>query len=86
MEGIALTPIVLLSVYGQLRVIPALICIGFVVFLAKIFSFYKCYLIFFRQFGVFLQIFLYFCALELIPLAGLVGILETINENLIINF
>ena len=86
MEGVALTPIVLLSVYGPLRVIPALICIGIVVLLAKILSFYKCYLIFFRQFGAFLQIFLYFCALELIPLAGLVGILETFNENLIINF
>ena len=86
MEGVVLSPIVLLSVYGQLHVTPALICIGIVVLLAKLLSFYKCYLIFFRQFGAFLQIFLYFCALELIPLAGLIGILETINENLIINF
>ncbi len=86
MEGVVLTPFILLSVYGEMRLLPALICIGMVVLLAKILAFYKCYLIFFRQFGAFLQIFLYFCALELIPLAGLVGILETFNKNLIINF
>lgn len=44
-----------------------------VVFLVKLLSFYKCYVIFFRQNGIFLQIILYFCALEIVPLATLWG-------------
>ena len=86
MEGLLVSPIILFYIYGKLPLYIALICVGFVVILCKILTFYKCYLIFFRRIGAFLQIFLYFCALELIPLAILVGILEASNENLNINF
>ena len=49
-------------------------------------SFYKTYIIFFRRFGAVLQIILYFCALEMIPLAALGGILVLIRDYLQINF
>ena len=86
MEGLLMTPVALLFIYGKLPLTTALICGGFVVILCKLCTFYKSYLIFFRRFAAFLQIFLYFCALELIPLAALVGILEAYNGNSIINF
>ena len=86
MEGVLMKPVALLFIYGKLPLTTALICVGFVIILCKLCTFYKCYLIFFRRFAAFLQIFLYFCALELIPLAALVGILEAYNGNSIINF
>ena len=86
MEGLALAPFVLLHVYGNLPLDLTLIAVAIVIFLAKIITFYKCYLIFFQRFGAFLQIILYFCALELIPLVGLIGLLEAFNEYLKINF
>ena len=86
MEGLALAPIVLLLIFGDLSMGNALVFVLIVVFLVKFLTFYKCYLIFFQRFGAFLQIFLYFCALELIPLAVLVGLLEFFNYNLKIFF
>lgn len=86
MEGVLMAPVTLLFIYGKLPLTTALICIGIVVILCKLCTFYKDYLIFFKRFAAFLQIFLYFCALELIPLAALVGILEAYNGNSIINF
>ena len=86
MEGLLLTPFVLLHIFGDLSLQITLIGVAFVIILAKILTFYKCYLIFFQRFGAILQIFLYFCALEMIPLVGLVGLLETFNEYLKINF
>ena len=86
MEGVLLSPFVLLHVFGSLSLQITLIGVASVVILAKILTFYKCYLIFFQRFGAILQIFLYFCALEMIPLVGLVGLLETFNEFLEINF
>ena len=86
MEGIAATPAVLLFVFGNLSLSACLIIVVIVAILTKLCTFYKCYLIFFQRFGAFLQIFLYFCALELIPMVGLVELLETLNNNLKINF
>ena len=86
MEGLLMAPVTLLFVYDKLSLFPTLICVGIVVVLCKLCTFYKCYLIFFKRFAAFLQIFLYFCALELIPLAALVGFLEAYNGNSIINF
>ena len=86
MEGLLLTPFVLLHIFGDLSLQITLIGVAFVIILAKILTFYKCYLIFFQRFGAILQIFLYFCALEMIPLVVLVGLLETFNEYLKINF
>lgn len=86
LEGCVATPVILLFIYGQMPLLMALSGVLIVIFLCKIFTFYKCYLIFFKRIGAFLQIFLYFCALELIPLAVLVGVLEVCKGNLIINF
>ena len=85
-EGCLLYPAVLLLAY--LNVAHQTIvyyCIA-VVILVKLLAFYKCYVIFFRQNGLFLQIFLYFCALEIVPLAALWGGLEVMTDALKINF
>ena len=86
MEGVVLTPIVMLMVYGDVSLKILLLALIIVVLIVKILTFYKCYLIFFRRFGAFLQIILYFCALEMIPLVVLLGLMETFNNNLEINF
>ena len=86
MEGVLLTPVVLLLVYGDISMGKMLFIVLIVAFLVKMCTFYKCYLIFFRRIGAVLQIFLYFCALEMIPLVVTVGLLETFNHNLKINF
>ena len=85
-EGLAFAPVVFLLVYGSLPVHTALMILAIVIFLAKILVIYKCHLIFFRRVGAFLQIILYFCALEMIPLICLVGLLENFNHHLQINF
>ena len=86
MEGVAFVPLALLLVFGGLPLRPALITLAIVILFVKILTFYKGYVIFFRRFEAFLQNFLYFCALEMIPLAVLVGILEVFNAHLIIKF
>jgi len=86
MEGVALTPIVMALVFGNLSLPVAAGMMAAVIILVKILTFYKGYLIFFRRKGAFSQNFLYFCALELIPLVGLVGLLEAFSHFLKINF
>ena len=49
-------------------------------------AFYKSYSIFFKRMGASLQIILYFCALELMPLMVLWGVLFITDNYLIINF
>jgi hypothetical protein len=72
-QGVALLPVVLLLVYFGLSLQNVLYYFAIIVVIAKIWAFYKSYVIFFRQKGFFLQIILYFCALEAVPLAALVG-------------
>lgn len=86
MEGLILFPMVMLQAYINLPLKSALIYAVFVVFVIRILSIYKVYIIFFRRKGLFLQIFLYFCALELMPLGALVEILAIVNNYLKINF
>ncbi|HBF05181.1 MAG TPA: DUF4271 domain-containing protein [Prevotella sp.] len=85
-QGVLLFPMVMLLSYFdfslQIAVIYTLVVLG----LVKILSFFKSYLIFFRRNGVFLQIFLYFCALEVVPLFALYGGLVLISHYLKINF
>ena len=86
LEGVALFPIVLLLSYFSLS--PqnaAFYCILVIVFV-KILTFYKTSTIFFRQNGDVLQIILYFCALEIVPLAILWGGLAFIANILKVNF
>lgn len=86
MESVAITPIVLLMLYGGMTLQTGVIALLIVAFFIKMLTFYKCYLIFFRRMGAFLQNILYFCALELTPLAVLFGLMEAFNYNLEINF
>ena len=85
-EGIFLFPVVLLQVYFDLALESVIIYFTFVLVLVKLLTFYKCYSIFFRQIPVFLQIFLYFCALEIIPLTSLLGVLGILGNYLKVNF
>jgi hypothetical protein len=64
----------------------AVIYIAIVVILFKLLAFYKTYIIFFHRNGVSLQIILYFCALEIMPLFALWGVLVVTDSYLKINF
>lgn len=85
-EGLLIFPVVMLMAYFGLELHHAMIYSSFIIILLKILSFYKTYLIFFRYKGSFLQNILYFCALEVIPLLALWGVLAMINSYLKINF
>lgn len=85
-EGIALFPMVMLSVYFNLSLQTTVVYTAIVVILVKLLAFYKSYLIFFRKTSVFVQSFLYFCALELMPLGSLWGVLVLTDYYLKINF
>ena len=85
LEGVLLFPLVLLLAYFQFSMQNAINYCIFILALAKILTFYKTYIIFFKQKGGFLQIILYFCALEMIPLMMLWSGLLVITENLKIN-
>ena len=86
LEGVLLFPIVLLQVYFSLSLQTALIYALIVMLFIKMLAFYKSYTIFFKRMGVSLQIFLYFCTLELMPLMVLWGVLFITDNYLIINF
>ncbi len=74
-EGAAMFPVTLLRVYFDLPVAAVMAALGAIVAAAKVLSLCKCKTIFFRSNGGFLQIILYFCALEIAPLLALCGIL-----------
>ena len=77
-EGVLLFPALLLQAYFQFPVQNvAYYCFG-VVFFIKILTFYKTYIIFFSQKGLYMQHILYFCALEMVPLLSLWGGLAVI--------
>ena len=85
-QGVFLLPLVMLQAYFELSVKSSVIYVVSVLGASKILSFYKTYLIFFRKKGPFLQIFLYFCALEIVPLFALWGVLTIASNYLKINF
>ena len=86
LEGVLLYPMVLVLPYVSIPSLVVLVYVGIVVILAKILSFYKAFIIFFRRRGSLLQIFLYFCALEMMPLVVLYGVMAFFNDYLKINF
>ena len=86
LEGVLLFPIVLLQVYFALSVNAALVYTLIVILFIKMLAFYKGYAIFFKRNSASLQIILYFCALELMPLMILWGILLITDNYLVINF
>lgn len=85
-EGVLLFPAIMLMTYFGFSIQAAVIYTLIVVGIIKILSFYKCFIIFFRRKGAFLQIILYFCALEVVPLFALWGGLVLISHYLKINF
>ena len=84
--GILVLPLVLLQLYFDFSVKSSLFYFCFVLFLNKIVTFYKCWEIFFKQNGYFLQIILYLCALEIVPLALLGASWVLVIDQMKINF
>ena len=85
-EGALLHPAILFQSYFEAPAQNIVIYTVFVLVLVKILTFYKCFVIFFRKNGLFLQIILYFCTLEIIPLLALWGVLGIITNALTINY
>lgn len=85
-EGVLLFPVVMLIAYFELSIQHAAVYVGIVILFVKILAFFKTILIFFRQNGTYLQIILYLCALEIVPLALLLGSLGLISNILKVNF
>ena len=73
--GVVLYPLVLLDAYFNLSVKTTLTCVAIIVILFKLLAFYKSFLIFFSKKAVYLQFFLYFCALEIVPLFAMLACL-----------
>ena len=86
LEGVALFPAVMLQVYFDMNMQYVVYYLTFVLFFAKILTFSKCWIIFFKQISVFLQIILYLCALEIVPLLSLAGALVLITDQLKVNY
>ena len=86
LEGIALFPAVVVQVYFNLSVQNVVYYFIFVLFLTKFLTFYKCWTIFFKQNSGFLQIILYLCALEIVPMLVLWGVLVMITNELKVIF
>ena len=75
------------AVYYLPRIIPYnLALILLIIVFIKLLSFYKVYRIFFQRKAYFLQFFLYFCTLEIVPLATLGGVLMLIDKLLKITY
>ena len=74
-EGVMLYPLVMLDAYFNLSINTTLTCVAIIVVLFKILAFYKAFLIFFSKKSIYLQFFLYFCALEIVPLIAVLACL-----------
>lgn len=86
LESILLIPLVLFAAFFNLTVHTGIIYTISLLVLIKLLTLYKTFIIFFKQTSVFLQIILYFCALEIVPLSLLWSGLELTNSLLKINF
>jgi len=85
-EGILMFPLVMLLSYFDLPIQKAVFYVVIVIVFAKILTIYRHFIIFFREKSQYLQIFLYLCALEIVPLAALWGILVQMSNILKVNF
>lgn len=81
-EGILLFPVVLLLSYFNLTIHAAVVYSVSIVILSKLLSFYKTNSIFFKGSISVVQSFLYFCALEVMPLGTLWGVLVMLDSYL----
>ena len=85
-EGILVFPAVIAIAYLGLAVRNVAIYLLAVLVIVKLLTIYKTYLIFFRTKVAKLQIILYFCTLEIIPLLTFIGALRMVADNLKVNF
>jgi hypothetical protein len=86
MESVVFLPAVLLLAYSNMTEENIVIYFVVVLIFVKIMTFFKCYVVFFRRNVVKLQIILYFCALEMVPLLAFWGALDFVTNSLKINF
>lgn len=73
-QSLAVLPLLLLQIYFDLDTEKVLYGLTFIVLTGEILLFYKYWTIFLHKKFVFLQTFLYFCTLEIVPLLALTGI------------
>ena len=85
-EGVLLFPLVVVWTFFDISIQNAVFYVVIVISIVKILELFKCFLIFFRQNVVKLQIILYFCTLEIIPMVLLWGALVFMANSLKINF
>ena len=85
-EGVLFFPDVILQAYFNLSARFVIIYFTIALILVKILTIYKCFTIFFQRNVVSLQIILYLCALEIVPMLLLWRILGITANNLKINF
>ena len=84
--GVLIAPAILLQIFFDMDIEKATVYLFSVFILIKILLFYKCYVIFFKRIGSFLQIILYFCALEIVPPFSIWGCLLLISNCLKVNY
>lgn len=80
--GVLLTPMLLLVAYFGLSIENSLIYTLCVIIFVKLLLFCKAFIIFFAKRRAYVQIFLYFCTLEVIPPLLLWGILVAVANHL----
>ena len=81
-----LTSRLFLSSLEGILLFPAIVLLAFLHFSSSSIIIYKSYIIFFKQKRFFLQIILYFCTLEIIPLLMLLSGLSVIVDILKVNY
>ncbi len=86
LEGVLLFPAVLLGGYYEMDIHNVTTYVIISILFVKLLTIYKCFIIFFRPNVVSLQIILYFCTLEIVPVLALWGVLVMTANNLKINF
>ena len=86
LECLMSVPAIIMGPYFGMSIEKVELYFSIVLFLVKMLTFYKCYIIFFRQNVVSLQIILYLCALEIVPFLALWGVLDFTANSLKINF
>lgn len=84
--ALTLFPLVALQMYFGFSTENALFYAGVVLILNKTLTFYKTCQIFFQEKGFCLQTFLYFCALEIVPMLALGGAVLAMADTLKVNF
>ena len=85
-EGVLFFPAILFGAYFELNIKKVAFYIIISLIIVKLLTIYKCYSIFFRRNVVSLQIILYLCTLEIVPLLAFWGVLVMTANNLKINF